>query len=372
MARRAPRRLTVRPGAGAAAPYDLIVRPGALEALAGIAADVAASGVAVIADARVAELHGDRLRRALPDGGRVEFYLVPPGEASKTPETVVDLTRRLVRAGFDRRALVVAFGGGVVGDLAGFVAASFLRGVPFVNAPTSHLAMVDASIGGKTGVNLPEGKNLMGAFWQPHAVLADVDTLRTLPRRIFRQGAVETIKHGLLADASLLDLLDEPGFAPEGPADVLAEAVLRSAAVKARIVEADTLERGVRAHLNLGHTLAHALEKASDHGLAHGDAVAYGLLFAAHLSEARGARGVVDPARRLLTWLEPNPLPPADLDELDPYLARDKKAEHGRRRWVLLEAPQRPQLVDDVAAAELRDAWTALHRDVAALAKETR
>jgi 3-dehydroquinate synthase len=219
--------------------------------------------------------------------------------------------------------------------------------------------MVDASVGGKTAVNLPEGKNLVGAFWQPRAVLADVETLRTLPPQQFRQGAVELFKHGLLADPALLARFDD-GLSAGSPPAVLADAVARSVAVKAEVVAGDEREAGARAYLNLGHTLAHALEAVSDHALGHGDAVAYGLAYAALLARARGWADLMPRVRRLLAWLEPAPLPAADFAALEPYLDRDKKAAAGRRRFVLLEDVGRPRLVDDVPHTAQVEAWSRL------------
>jgi 3-dehydroquinate synthase len=270
------------------------------------------------------------------------------------------LVRAFARDGLDRGVPVVALGGGVVSDLAGFVAASYLRGVALYVMPTSVLAMVDASVGGKTAVNLSEGKNLVGAFWQPRAVIADVSTLRTLPDREFRLGAVEAFKHGLLADETLLEILNDPDFLPRGEPEVLIDRIARSVRVKADVVASDEREAGARAHLNLGHTLGHALEAVTDHRLPHGDAVAYGLLYAAVLGQQRGYRDWSSSARRLIEWLEPQALPDVDFEALEPYIQRDKKNRLGRVRFVLLEAIGRPVVVDDVTREEQRAAWTSV------------
>ena len=251
---------------------------------------------------------------------------------------------------------MLALGGGVVSDLAGFVAASFMRGIDFYICPTSLLAMVDASVGGKTGVNLPEGKNLVGAFWQPKAVFIDVETLRTLPEHEFKQGAVELFKHGLLADPSILKDMAKDTFRRDGPSDFLADLIKRSVQVKADIVATDEREGGVRAYLNLGHTLAHALEAHSKHQLTHGEAVSYGLLYAAKLAELRGWQGGLEEVEAFVRWVSPRPLNATSLGELIPYIERDKK-KMDKVRWVLLEHPTHPRLVDDVSDEHLQRAW---------------
>jgi 3-dehydroquinate synthase len=252
----------------------------------------------------------------------------------------------------------------VVGDLAGFVAATYMRGVSFYQAPTSLLAMVDASVGGKTAVDLPAGKNLVGAFWQPRAVVADVATLATLPAREFRQGTVELFKHGLLADASLLSTFSA-GWSQELPAELLADAVARSVAVKAKVVAADEREAGPRAHLNLGHTLAHALEAASQQRLAHGDAVAYGLVYAALLARRRGYSDHTAAVYELFNWVAPGPLPLAPFSQLYAYMSVDKKVAQGRVRYVLLRDVGDPLVVSDLTYAELERTYQELLKVVA-------
>lgn len=330
--------------------------------LIGRASDwVTETRIALVTDDTVAGHYGEAVVRTLEAAGKsVQVYRVPPGEDSKSLASLEKLVRAFARDGLDRGIAVVALGGGVVSDLAGFVAASFMRGVAFYVIPTTVLAMVDASVGGKTAVNLPEGKNLVGAFWQPRAVIADVAVLRTLPIREFRLGAVEAFKHGLLADATLLSILDDPEFAPNGHPDVLVEHVTRSVQVKADVVAIDEREAGARAHLNLGHTLGHALEAVTDHGLPHGDAVAYGLAFAALLGRRRGFEDWLPAARRLLEWLGPDPLPDVPFRELQAYIQRDKKNLSGRLRFVLLESIGRPTVIEDLPEEELQAAWTAL------------
>jgi 3-dehydroquinate synthase len=283
-----------------------------------------------------AEEVADSLRR---QGHDVSLLTVPEGEASKSPEELVRLCRALVGERLDRGSAVIGLGGGVIGDLAGFVAAILFRGVPFVNLPTSLLAQVDSSVGGKTGVNLPEGKNLVGAFHQPSLVVADVLTLRTLPDREFRSGMAEVIKHGMIADAGLFQALEDRA------AEILArdpgtleEIVARSCAIKARVVEADEREAGQRAMLNFGHTLGHAIEAALGFGrVTHGEAVAHGMLVATTLSVRRGLCPEAD-ARRLRALLERFRLLEAQLptpEALETYVVSDKKMRDGVLQFVL-------------------------------------
>ena len=349
-------------------PYPVLVGSGLLPDLAAL---LGAHGVllerkvALISDTAVAGLHAQAVVAALEDAGAgVTLVEVTPGEGSKSLERVAEVCSALSRAGVDRTGLVVALGGGVVGDLAGFVAASYLRGLPFVQLPTSLLAMVDASVGGKTGVNLPEGKNLVGAFHQPLAVLADTALLGTLPERAFREGAVELVKAGLIGDRTLLDVFmgtgETPGAALHVDAAGLAGLVAAAVQVKADVVAADPTEAGVRAHLNLGHTLAHALEIASEHALPHGEAVAYGLVFAAELGAARGWVDWRREAQALLAWVAPDALPEVPWETLLALIGRDKKRLGSRRRMVLLREIAVPTVVDDVDDEALARAWRAL------------
>ena len=323
---------------------------------------VRAPRVALISDETVVPLYAEMVRASLTAAGsRVFLYTVPEGEVSKSLTTLQTLLRRVAQDGFNRHDAVVALGGGVVSDLAGFVAASYMRGIAFHIFSTTLLGMADAAVGGKTGVNLPEGKNLVGALWQPKTVLMDVSGLATLPEREFRGGAVEVFKHGLLADPRLLDNVTDARFRRDGPAEFLAETVARSVKVKADIVAEDEREGGRRAYLNLGHTLAHALEAASEHTLSHGDAVAYGLLFAAKLAAARGYADETERVAAFVRWVDPAPLPVGALEPLLPFIARDKK-HHARQRWVLLKRVSQPHLADDVTEPELRAAWNYLQQ----------
>jgi 3-dehydroquinate synthase len=284
--------------------------------------------------------YGPQLVASLRAAGfRVSVVTVPPGEASKSLEQVARLCRELVSAGMDRGSAILALGGGVVGDLAGFVAGTLFRGIAFINLPTTLLAQVDSSVGGKTGVNLPEGKNLVGAFYQPRLVAADVLTLRTLPAREFRSGLAEVVKHAMIADPGLFQTLeaDADRVLERDPA-ILQRIVARNCAIKAQVVEEDERETGRRAVLNFGHTIGHALEAAAGYGaITHGEGVAYGMLAATTLSVRRGLCPPED-ARRLAALLRrlgllPGRSPSPEL--LESYIVRDKKVRDGVLQFVL-------------------------------------
>jgi 3-dehydroquinate synthase len=261
-------------------------------------------------------------------------------ESAKRLATVEGIARDLVRAGADRRAVLVAVGGGVVGDVAGFAAATYLRGVRVVHVPTTLVAQVDSAIGGKTGVDLREGKNLVGAFYPPKMVIADPDTLATLPHREFRAGLYEVIKYGVIADVKLFDFLERrmDAILRRDPA-ALGYIIPRSAAIKARVVSADEREGGLRQILNFGHTLGHALETATNYRrFLHGEAVGWGMLAATLLAVGTGRLRETDAERimRLVAGVGPLPaLGKIRAAELRPILASDKKARGGRVRWVL-------------------------------------
>jgi 3-dehydroquinate synthase len=275
--------------------YDVIVASGALARLGVIVADAApAHRYALISDDTVAPLHAERVLAALA-GKRVDVFTVPPGEGEKTRERWAWLTDRLLAADCGRDTVILALGGGVVGDLAGFVAATYMRGIPVVQLPTTLLAMIDASIGGKTGVDTAAGKNLVGAFHQPAVVVADPEVLRTLPARHFRAGLAEAIKHGVVADAGYLawierDVLPVPVAGPELPfvESALGELIARSVAIKADVVRRDEREHGVRKILNFGHTVGHAIELLSGYELLHGEAIAIGMVVEALLADRLG------------------------------------------------------------------------------------
>uniref|UniRef100_UPI00403F8021 3-dehydroquinate synthase n=1 Tax=Deinococcus sp. VB142 TaxID=3112952 RepID=UPI00403F8021 len=289
---------------------------------------------------------------------------VPPRDDCKTLEVLAGVLSQLAAAGLPRTGAVVGLGGGAATDLAGFVAASYLRGVAFYTIPTTLLGMVDAAVGGKTGVNLPEGKNLVGAFWPPRAVWCDTDTLATLPGAVFREGAAEAFKHGLIADPSLLSRVLSPDFRPGGPG--LAQTLADAIAVKAGVVTRDLTEQGERAYLNFGHTLAHAIEAATHHAASHGEAVGYGMHYAARLSRVLGGADLTAHTLDFLRWQRPQPLPPLEFGGVSPYMARDKKADSVGVRFVLLHDLARPYLAR-VPDEVLREEFTGWQADLRAL-----
>lgn len=322
--------------------YPIHIGAGLLARLGQFVAPLAPTAMLVVTDRQVGALYGQRAVAALSGVARTELYELYGGEATKDLGSVARVLDALVRARADRKSLVVALGGGVVGDIAGFAAAIYMRGIDFVQVPTTLLAQVDSSVGGKTGVNLAAGKNLVGAFHQPRAVIADTDTLRTLPPRELSAGLAEVIKHGLLADADYFARVeaDLPRLLA-CDAEALAAAIARSCEIKAAVVARDERESGERALLNLGHTFGHAIEALTGYGRwLHGEAVGCGLCLAADLScrlgfiggaDVRRIEGVVG-AARLPTRIEGLSRQAAIAS-----MRGDKKAEAGQIRFVLLE-----------------------------------
>jgi len=298
--------------------------------------------ILVVTNDVVAPLYLEPVLSALP-AAQTASFIVPDGEARKTVATWASIIDELVRLQAGRDACLVALGGGVIGDLCGFAAASYMRGVAFVQAPTTLLAQVDASVGGKTGVNHPRGKNLIGAFHQPRAVLADVGTLATLPGREYRAGLAEVVKYGMIRDARFLEWLERNVSAVrDREPSAVEDLVERSIRNKAEVVAADEREAGARALLNFGHSFGHALETLTDyHGFLHGEAVAIGMVVAAGLSESRGllAPGACDRLRNLLIALGLPVTVPGDItaDDICDCLALDKKTLAGQARLVLLD-----------------------------------
>ncbi len=313
--------------------------------------------IVLISDEHVFPIYGSKLIEALKNSGKNVFsYVVAAGEKSKSAKQYISLLSQLVNDGIDRDAAVLALGGGVVGDLAGFVAASYMRGISFYQMPSSLLAMVDAAIGGKTAINIPEGKNLVGAFWQPKEVFVDIDFLASLSEKEFKQGAAEHFKHGLIANSEILNDIDDPDFRANGNKEKLAQMVAKSAAVKANIVSIDEREQGKRAFLNLGHNIAHAIEAASQHAIAHGDAVAYGLVFDSYLSYKRGYKDLRAYTTKFLEWLKPASMD-IEFARLEPFLAADKKTKAKIQHFILLEDLEKPIIVNDISPSELKEAW---------------
>ena len=301
-------------------------------------------------------LYAEPLAACFPN--RASVFSIPAGERQKTRESWTRLTDEMLRAEFGRDTTVIACGGGVVGDLAGFVAATFMRGVPLIQMPTTLLAMIDASIGGKTGVDVPAGKNLVGAFHQPVAVIADVHTLRTLPRRHFLAGLAEAIKHGVVRDAMYFEWLASsmPELAAmDGmTAPSVNALVTRSVEIKAAVVRADERERGLRQILNFGHTLGHAIETASNYRLLHGEAVAIGMVVESQIAERLGvaASGTAARIREVAQRAQLPVTLPADVDveSVLRLTAADKKSRAGAVRYAL------PSRIGEMAAEA--DGWT--------------
>ncbi len=348
--------------------YDVVVGEGLLDAAGRLIAPFQTRGrTAVVADATVWRLHGERLTAALEAAGIATLpVIVPPGEQSKSFEGLADVSDRLLALELDRGDLVTAFGGGVVGDLAGFAAAIYKRGIDFVQIPTTLLAQVDSSVGGKTAIDTPRGKNLVGAFHQPKLVLADLEVLSTLPEREMRAGYGEVIKYGLLGDRTFFEWLEVNGakvLAREPEA--LAHAVARSVEMKAGIVAEDEREQGRRALLNLGHTFAHALEAETGYGeaLLHGEAVGVGMALAFRFSAAQGLaeRREAERASRAIaasglpTTLDAVPGHPFDAGRLIAHMGQDKKAEGGRLTFILVRALGDAFVARDVDAGAVRD-----------------
>lgn len=343
--------------------YDVHIGPGQLDQLGPTAQSLRFSRAAVISDSTVAPLYASRaidsLARAGVTAGLITF---PAGEPNKTLATVGRIFDDLLAAQppIDRKTLIVALGGGVCGDIAGFVAATALRGIPFIQCPTTLLADVDASVGGKTGVDHPAGKNLIGAFHQPRAVLIDVQTLKSLPAGELRNGLAECVKHGVIRDATLLDWLENNAEAIFGcNEDVLTELVARNVAIKAAVVSADEREAGQREHLNFGHTVGHALETLAGYSMSHGQAVSLGMTAACRLAAGLKFIDAAYAARieGLLTTLRlPVRSPLADCRRAIEVMRHDKKARDGRIRMVLPVGPGKVETFDDIAEADIAQA----------------
>lgn len=324
--------------------YDIHIGAGLLAGLAGFVAERGgARHVVVMTDSNVDGLYGDPVADHFVEAGVESHVLVvEAGEPSKSPEVAADLWQTMIDEGCDRQTVVVAVGGGVVGDIAGFIAATFARGLRFFQVPTTLLAQVDSSVGGKTGVNLEGAKNMVGAFWQPDGVLIDTDVLKTLPEREFAAGLAEVVKYGVILDSDFFAYLEKEADAilARDPG-ALQTIIQRSCRLKADVVEADELEQsGQRAKLNYGHTYGHALEAATGYSqLLHGEAVAIGMVCASRLAEAMG-RITADDTARQIALLERFGLPTAipegvDPGELSALMWRDKKVRDGEIRFVL-------------------------------------
>jgi 3-dehydroquinate synthase len=358
---------TVAVGLGARS-YDVLVGPGLLDAAgARVGPRLKRKRLAVVSDETVWALHGQRLTASLEGAGlAVTPVIVAPGEQTKSFEGLADVIDRLLALELDRGDVIVAFGGGVVGDLTGFAAAIYKRGVDFVQIPTTLLAQVDSSVGGKTAIDTARGKNLVGAFHQPRLVLADLDVLDTLSDREMRAGYAEVIKYGLLGDFGFFEWLETHGgevLAREPAA--LTAAVARSVEMKAEIVAEDETEQGRRALLNLGHTFGHALEAEMGFGasLLHGEAVAAGQALAFRFSAAQGLCTALD-ARRAAASLAAAGLPtalsevpghPFDAKRLVRHMSQDKKAQGGAMTFILARSLGHAFVAKDVDVRAVRE-----------------
>jgi 3-dehydroquinate synthase len=344
--------------------YDIVVGGGVIGSIGPAVAATGAKRAVVITDAAVAGSHAAATVASLQTAGlTVATLVVPSGEASKSVAALERLWNEMARLAVDRHTHVVGVGGGVVGDLSGFAAATFGRGLPVWHVPTTLVAQVDSAIGGKTGINLTAGKNLVGSFWQPRGVIADVDTLATLPDREFKSGLAEVVKYGMILDPEFFDwLVANTAAILSRNTAALGHVVGRSAALKAGVVERDEREiTGLRAILNYGHTFAHAYETAAGYGtLLHGEAVAIGMVSAASLAQSLGRIGhdIVARQERLLHAFDlPVTVPTGagfHADALLDTMARDKKTVGGRLRFVLPTRIGHVELVDGIDPAAVR------------------
>lgn len=347
--------------------YEILIEARSLDRLGEVVRERAPhASCGLFIDGAIVANVGARVRSSLERSGyTVAVTSLEPGEQHKTLETVQRIYERLLDAHLERRSPVIALGGGVVGDTVGFAAATYLRGVPFVQCPTTLLAMVDSSVGGKVGVNLPRGKNLIGAFHQPIAVVVDPLVLASLPDRELRCGLAECVKHGAIRDPELLTFiarLKDRILAREPEA--LTELLARNVAIKAAVVMADEKESGVRAHLNFGHTFAHAIEATAGYGeFSHGEAVSLGMVAAGVLSERLGLCSAEVP-QRLRDLLGGLGLPTRAVLPPDEHLLAamrlDKKVAGSRVRFILLEQLGRVTIRDDASEEQVRAAWSAV------------
>ena len=345
--------------------YDIRIGAGSLDEAGRLLTEIGrVSHAVVLTDENVEEPHAVKVAESLAEASvTVDLVVVEPGEPAKSVDKAAALWEKLLELGTDRKSVVVAVGGGVVGDLAGFIAATYARGVRFFQVPTTLLAQVDSSVGGKVGINLPRAKNMVGAFLQPVGVLIDTATLDTLDARQYRAGLGEVVKYGVILDAELFDYLEANAAGLAGrDHDVLGHVIARCCRLKADVVHQDEREEsGLRAVLNYGHTFAHALEALAGYGkLLHGEAVSIGMLCASRLAERlrRVDAEFTERQRRLLAALGlPTDLPEIDHDQILRTMMHDKKVEHGRLRFVLPVRMGHVELVGDVGLDDVRAAF---------------
>lgn len=344
--------------------YDIRIGQGVLDQISDVLAETVSAGHAVlISDNHVAPLYAAAVREAIEAGGcRTDLCVIEAGEPSKSVATAHSLWNQVLALGADRKTAIVALGGGVVGDLAGFIAATFARGLPFLQIPTSLLAQVDSSVGGKVGINLDQAKNMVGAFLQPQAVLIDTGVLETLPDREYSAGWAEVVKYGVIMDADFFGYLEgQLDAIAKMDQSVLQHVIAHCCRLKAEVVAEDELETNRRAILNYGHTFAHALEAVSGYGqLLHGEAVAIGMLCASRLAESLGRISPDCTARQsaLLTALKlPTQVPVLPRDALWAAMQSDKKASKGALQFILPTALGHVELVGGIERAKVQAAW---------------
>jgi 3-dehydroquinate synthase len=346
--------------------YDIAIGPGQIDRAGALLAErLGARRTVIVSDSNVTPLYADRLGQSLTAAGHTtRLVTVAAGEATKSYPVLEDLIEDLIAGGIERGSVLVALGGGVVGDLTGFAASITLRGVEFMQVPTTLLAQVDSSVGGKTAINSRHGKNLVGSFYQPRLVVADTDTLDTLPPRELRAGYAETVKYGLLGDAAFFDWCEAEGASLlAGDPGARIRAIGRACEMKAEIVNQDERETGRRALLNLGHTFAHALEAETGYGdaLLHGEAVAIGMVLAFELSARLGLCPRADAERvrahiaavGLPTGFPAHPGAGWDAGRLLAHIGHDKKVQHGRPTFVLARAIGEAFLTNEVETSDV-------------------
>ena len=342
--------------------YPIIIEPNALQHTEALQQAIKGKTVLIVSNTTVAPLYAEQMAQTVRDLGKTVYvHELPDGEAYKNLETLNTIFDALLTHQCDRKTTIIALGGGVVGDMAGFAAASYMRGVPFIQAPTTLLSQVDSSVGGKTGINHPLGKNMIGAFYQPQLVLADINSLNTLPERELSAGLAEIIKHGAIYDAEYFAWLEQnmPALRARD-AVALTHAIVRSCEIKAEVVAQDERESGLRAILNFGHTFGHAIEAGMGYGnWLHGEAVGVGMVLAADLSHRLGQLSAVELERiRALTEAAglPTVAPKLGVDEMIQMMRLDKKSTAGNIQFVLLNGIGKAQVQsadDDLVRATL-------------------
>ena len=344
--------------------YDIVIEAGSLSRVGEILKNLVPSNNCVLlSDETVFKLYGKSVKASLNAVGyTVSCGLQPSGENHKTLDTVRELYNILFDARLDRKSPVISLGGGVTGDTVGFVASTYLRGVPFIQCPTTLLSMVDASVGGKVGVNVPQGKNLVGAFYQPQTVIIDPLVLSTLPVRELRCGLAECVKHAMISDPEMLDWIEQKLLDIQRlDATAMVDLLIRNVTAKARVVETDEKELSVRAFLNFGHTFAHAIESTSGYGvIAHGEAVALGMIAASKLAENRSlcSYEVVQKLAHLIRKIGlPVRAKLAPVNQLIEAMMSDKKVYAGRMRVILPLGIGKLEIFDDVLEEEVIAAW---------------